>query len=234
MNLSNVDLLKLQTSFMKGDLTTQGLCAALTPQLQAVYQQIIKALILPLISLDSSKISEQLLDLLAYDLHVDWYDATADFDTKVSLIKNSDLVHSYHGTKYAVQQVAREYFPDAVIEEWFEIIAGNSSTCDQRDGLNLTCDQWDSYGFSCNELDAYGSNLLPYWFRVKTNIVITDIKALNLFYNAIEKTKNVRSHFYGVLIIDGLSCDTLDSYDLTCNQWDALELTCDKYYIYSP
>lgn len=116
MNLSGIDLLALQTSYMKLDPTTQALCAALDPELQAVADNLIKILLLS--QVDS--LTEEVLDQLAVDLHAEWYDSTATISVKRALIKNSDKVHMYLGTPYAVSQVVSDYLNHGMLQEWFE------------------------------------------------------------------------------------------------------------------
>jgi phage tail P2-like protein len=115
-DLKNIDLLKLQTKHMQQDPTTQAMCATLTPQLRQVADEVKNCLIIPRVD----ELPEEILDELAYELHVDWYDATASIDVKRNLIKNSDKVHMYLGTPYAVEQVVQDYFGDGYVEEWFE------------------------------------------------------------------------------------------------------------------
>lgn len=114
--LKNIDLLSLQTSHMKQDPTTQAMCAALTPQLQKLAEEVKACLILPRVN----ELDEAVLDELAWQLHVDWYDANADIDVKRQIIKNALKIHRYRGTPYAVEQVIQDYFGDGHVEEWFE------------------------------------------------------------------------------------------------------------------
>ncbi|MCR4442135.1 MAG: phage tail protein [Peptococcaceae bacterium] len=116
MDLKDIDLLKLQTLAMQNDKTTQALCAVLTPQLQQVANEIDKCVLLARVD----NLSEEILDELAYELHIDWYDASASVEVKRALIKNSDKVHMYLGTPYAVNQVVRDYFGDGYMEAWYE------------------------------------------------------------------------------------------------------------------
>ena len=116
MQLTDVDLLALQTKFMQQDSTVQGMCAALTPQLRDLAAEVKNCLILTRID----ELQEEILDELAYERHIEWYDATASIEVKRSLIKNSDMVHAYLGTPYAVEQVVRDYFGLATVKEWFE------------------------------------------------------------------------------------------------------------------
>ena len=116
MDLNNIDLLQLQTSYMKDDPTTKALCTAITPELQQLAGLISKCILLG----NVDNLPGEVLDELAYELHIEWYDATASIDVKRSLIKSSDKVHMYLGTPYAVEQVVQDYFGDGVVEEWFE------------------------------------------------------------------------------------------------------------------
>ena len=69
---------------------------------------------------DIESLSETWLDILAYDLHVDWYDYDYPIETKRKLIKNSVKIHQKLGTKYAVQTVLEDVYKTAKVEEWFE------------------------------------------------------------------------------------------------------------------
>lgn len=66
------------------------------------------------------ELPETWLDVLAYDLHVDWYDYDYPVDIKRKLIKNSIMVHQKLGTRCAVQSVLQDVYSTARIEEWFE------------------------------------------------------------------------------------------------------------------
>lgn len=116
MKLENVDLLSLQTSSMKQDPTTKALCTALTPHFKKVAEEAKLCLIYNRVNeLDSAA-----LDELAWQMHVDWYDATLDVDKKRQLIKTAVEVHQYRGTPYAVEEVIKTYFGDGYVQEWFE------------------------------------------------------------------------------------------------------------------
>jgi phage tail P2-like protein len=66
------------------------------------------------------ELDEQTLDILAYDLHVDWYDYDYPIDVKRATIKDSVKVHRKLGTKYAVETALGNVFPGSKIQEWFE------------------------------------------------------------------------------------------------------------------
>lgn len=66
------------------------------------------------------ELPETWLDVLAYDLHVDWYDYDYPVELKRKLIKNSVRVHQKLGTRYAVRSVLQDVYRNAEVEEWFE------------------------------------------------------------------------------------------------------------------
>jgi len=116
MELSNADLLSLQSGYMQKDITTIALCKALTPQFQKLAQETKLCHIYSRIN----ELAEQILDELAWQMHIDWYDATADVSIKRQLIKTSIVVHMYRGTPYAVEELISTYFGDGYVEEWFD------------------------------------------------------------------------------------------------------------------
>jgi len=65
-------------------------------------------------------LEEEILDILAYDLHVEWYDYGYDLAAKRETIKNSILVHRYKGTKYSVETALQSVLGESGIDEWFE------------------------------------------------------------------------------------------------------------------
>ncbi|GHV18385.1 hypothetical protein FACS18949_06550 [Clostridia bacterium] len=66
------------------------------------------------------ELPEKLLDILAYDLHVDWYDYSYPVEAKRQLIKDSIKVHKRLGTVYALKTALGSLYPQSDIEEWFD------------------------------------------------------------------------------------------------------------------
>lgn len=66
------------------------------------------------------ELDEGILDVLAYDLHVDWYDYNYPIAAKRAVIKDSVKVHKRLGTKFAVETALGNLYPKTYIEEWFE------------------------------------------------------------------------------------------------------------------
>ncbi len=66
------------------------------------------------------ELDEDILDILAYDFHVDWYNYNDPVNAKRAVIKSSVKVHKRLGTKYAVETALGALHPGTYIEEWFQ------------------------------------------------------------------------------------------------------------------
>lgn len=66
------------------------------------------------------QLDEGVLDILAQDFKVDWYDYNADVAEKRRTIKDSWFVHKRMGTKSAVERAVSDVWPNSKIEEWFD------------------------------------------------------------------------------------------------------------------
>lgn len=66
------------------------------------------------------RVPENVLDALAVEEDVKWYDMTADVDVKQMLIRDSYMVHAKSGTRAAVNRVVSDYYGAGEISEWFE------------------------------------------------------------------------------------------------------------------
>jgi len=66
------------------------------------------------------ELGEDVLDILAHDLRVDWYDDSYPIAAKRAVIKDSVKVHKRLGTKYAVVTALGSVFPKSEVQEWFE------------------------------------------------------------------------------------------------------------------
>ena len=97
---------------------TLALDAALSPELQEINDAIIEAIIMPRID----EMPEDIVDLLAWQLHVDFYEPLGlNLDKKRALVKSSIIWHRHKGTKYAVEAIVRLlFYPEFRVEEWFE------------------------------------------------------------------------------------------------------------------
>lgn len=65
-------------------------------------------------------LDEAVLDILAGDLKIDWYDYGANIEIKRRLIRDSWYVHKRMGTRSAVERATCDVWPYSFLEEWFE------------------------------------------------------------------------------------------------------------------
>ena len=66
------------------------------------------------------QLPEDLLDLLAYDFKIDWYDFDYPIESKRELLKTNYFVHRHLGTKAAVEAAISGIYQNTKVEEWWE------------------------------------------------------------------------------------------------------------------
>lgn len=66
------------------------------------------------------ELPEALVDILAYDMHVDWYDYSYPIEAKRNILRDSVKVHKKMGTKYAIEKALGGIYPYSEVEEWFD------------------------------------------------------------------------------------------------------------------
>jgi len=110
-------LKEIAPSNLLNDPIIKALLEATDPELQKVKEQIINVIIYPRIEEIED---ESLLDLLAWQFHVEGYDLAKTVEEKRNLVKNAIELHRYKGTKYAVQKALSILGLTTEIVEWFE------------------------------------------------------------------------------------------------------------------
>ncbi len=75
---------------------------------------------LPTIYSRIDELPEDLLDILAQDFKVEWYDFNWGIEAKRQTIKDSFFVHRHLGTVGAVKRALTDVWPPSTVEEWFE------------------------------------------------------------------------------------------------------------------
>lgn len=101
---------------LKHDPKMKSLAEAVSEQFIKISKNIDSVLIYSRID----ELPEELIDILAYDMHVDWYDYSFPLNIKKAVLKSSVKVHKKMGTKYAVETALKALYPKSKIEEWFE------------------------------------------------------------------------------------------------------------------
>lgn len=115
-DLYSIDFTRALPQPLKNDPNMLALAKVIAEQMQITARQIKQNIIYARID----ELDEKTLDVLAYDLHVDWYDYTYPVEVKRATIKDSVKVHRKLGTKYAVETALGNVFPGSRVEEWFE------------------------------------------------------------------------------------------------------------------
>ena len=86
------------------------------------------------------QLPERLLDILAYDYKVDWWDPDYTLEEKRRTLKDSWRVHKMLGTKAAVETAIRAIYPQTEVQEWFEYEDGKPYH------FKLSIDLTDTFG----------------------------------------------------------------------------------------
>lgn len=101
---------------LKQDEGMRALASAVADILSGRSKEIENILIYPCVD----EMPEELLDILAYDFKVDWYNYDYPLQAKRELIKSSPYVHRHLGTKGAIMAAVTSVYPKSIVEEWFE------------------------------------------------------------------------------------------------------------------
>lgn len=101
---------------LKQDPKIKAIAEAVTKEALTVSGEIENVLIYSRID----ELPEALIDILAYDMHVDWYDYSFPLNVKRDILKSSVKVHKKMGTKYAVEKALGALYPKSEVEEWYQ------------------------------------------------------------------------------------------------------------------
>lgn len=101
---------------LKQDPKIRAIAEAVTKEALTVSGEIENVLIYSRID----ELPEALIDILAYDMHVDWYDYSFPLKVKRDILKSSVKVHKKMGTKYAVEKALGALYPQSEVEEWYQ------------------------------------------------------------------------------------------------------------------
>lgn len=115
-DLQSTSLLDILPQNLLADAQIYAAARALDDELQKVTEATRDTLILPRID----ELSETVIDLLAWQWHVDFYEPSMSIDTKRRLVCESIAQHRIKGTKAAVEKMVQTVFKEGVVSEWFE------------------------------------------------------------------------------------------------------------------
>lgn len=116
-DIESVSLLDILPNSILTDPQIAAAAKALDTELQAVTNATIETLHLPRFD----ELPETVVDLLAWQWHVDFYEPIdMDIDTKRRLVKESIAWHRMKGTPAAIEAVASVAFDTTTVKEWYE------------------------------------------------------------------------------------------------------------------
>lgn len=113
INLDNFSLAAILPHSLVQNEENKALAEAITVILKDIYTKTS--------SLDfSDTFPEHILDIVAFEEHVDFYDPTLTIEQKRELIDRSYFFHRKKGTPAAVEQLIEIVFGEGQVVEWFE------------------------------------------------------------------------------------------------------------------
>ena len=115
-DIYQIDFTQIFPTALQHDPKMIALAKSLTAELLTVSGHMEDVLIYSRID----QLPEELVDILAYDMHVDWYSYEDPLAVKRRTLKDSVKVHKHMGTKYAVETASPGVFPGGAVQEWFD------------------------------------------------------------------------------------------------------------------
>lgn len=109
------EALKLLPYSLQGDPVVTAMYEAAIIQLQELYEDALLIFDLVIIS----NLPEELLDLIAFEKHVDFYDKNLRVDVKREIVDNSIIQHMEKGTAGAVERALANIGVTGEVVEWY-------------------------------------------------------------------------------------------------------------------
>jgi phage tail P2-like protein len=119
IDLASVSFSDLLAPSIADDPTIRALAAALDDEFRQVTKEIDSIILLPHLEQITHS---ALIDLLAWQMHVDFYDPTLPIEIRRKLVKESISWHTRKGTLQLCQDVLNTFYEpgSATLQEWFE------------------------------------------------------------------------------------------------------------------
>ena len=114
--LQHTSLLDILPQNLLRDEQIKAAAQALDAELQKITAATKEALLLPRLD----ELPEAVIDLLAWQWHVDFYEPNMSLEAKRQLVRESIAWHRLKGTKAAVEKMVQAVFRGGVVTEWFE------------------------------------------------------------------------------------------------------------------
>lgn len=116
IDIRNITLLDILPDSLKKDPDFLAMAEAMTPEFQEISEAITETLLMPRIN----ELPENVVDLLAWEKHVDFYYPDLPIEQKRELVKNAVHWHRKKGTPGAIEDLVRTIFFSGDVQEWWE------------------------------------------------------------------------------------------------------------------
>jgi len=114
--LTPENLLRVLPEVLRNDKNMHALAEAVVSAMVPVIAETDQPRIFPRID----ELPEELLDMLAYDFKVDWWDYDYTIEQKRQTLKDSWMVHKHLGTPWAVETAISAFYPNTKVSQWFD------------------------------------------------------------------------------------------------------------------
>lgn len=115
-NLAEISLLELIPPNLRSDMQIQAAAQALDNELKDVTKLVQETVFLSRIE----ELPAPVIDHLAWQLHVDYYNPALSLEVKRTLVRNSLTWHRTKGTPAAVEELITAVFDEGQVVEWWE------------------------------------------------------------------------------------------------------------------
>jgi len=119
MELNNVSILNLMPPNLASDPKIKMAAEAFDEVLRGIIEKIPNVAVIPNLVLNKT-VDSVLVDLLAWQFHVDFYDPKMPLEVKRDLVLKSLDWHFRKGTPSVVEDIVSTVFSKAIVQEWFE------------------------------------------------------------------------------------------------------------------
>lgn len=125
-------------------------------------------------------LDSDVVDLLAWQMHVDFYDNTLPIEVRIQLVKNSLRWHKIKGTPSAVEELISTVFDSGEVQEWFEYGGDPYTFQVLTSNESVTMDQAEQFIRALNSVKNLRSSL--------DKVVITIGDEMDLYFAGIVHT----------------------------------------------
>ena len=117
MKISDLDFVRLLPTFMRDDEAVLALSTAMNNLIGEPGRRLHTLRTWDKID----ELTEEECDALAWELDIDWYDASIGLAEKRETIKSAQQIKRKRGTKWAVERLISAYFGTGYVVEWYEM-----------------------------------------------------------------------------------------------------------------